>query len=203
MNLAIDDMQGPVAGKLHRLVFRSLIIAPVSVCIILGSWLFFLKTENQIASAVDQLRYTKVLLQRAEQELQRLGDASTHPLTRIAGEDIDNLQIRLAEFLQQYPSSGDVSLLAFEQSVLAASLPTAGLADDDGELPSVIQILRLDVEAVVVHAPALLALLDELEMTVAGWPVDVRACDIHRTPLQRLNARCVMDIYFWKMDAGK
>lgn len=195
-------MKAPVSSERHRHMIRALVIALMSVSITLGSWLHYKNTDFQVSKAVDQLRHSRVVLQRAEQQLQRLSDSRTHPLTRIVGEDVDVVQIRLGEFLRQYPASNDVSVQAFEQSMLPVSIPTAGVMDDEGVLPEFIQILRLDVEAVVSHAPALLTLLSELEQTAAGWPVDVRACDIKRTPLTGLNARCVMDVYYWQADMG-
>lgn len=201
--MIMHEINAPASLRPHPLVFRSFVIALISGCSILFSWLYYQHTENRIISATGQLRHSRVLLQRAEQQLQRLSDAGTVPLTHIVGEDVEHVQIRLAEFLQLYPESDDVSVRAFEQSMLPVSLYTEGAIEHEGALPEFIQILRLTVDVSVSHAPALLALLDELEQTIAGWPVDVRACDIRKTPLSRLNSRCVMDIYYWQADMDK
>lgn len=193
-------IKAPVSIGLHRLVFRSLVIAVISGCIIVISYLYYQSAEEKVSRATDQLRHSRVLLQRAEQQLQRLNDARMHHLSRTVGEDIDLVQIRLAEFLRQYPASDDVSVQAFEQSMLPVSISTASDTETDGLFPEFIKILRLNVDVTILHAPALITLLDELEKTIGGWPMDVRACDIRKTAQFRLNARCVVDIYYWQAD---
>lgn len=201
--MIMEEINVPASLRAPPLVIRSLVIALISVCIILFSWLYYRAIESQVFSATGQLRHSHVLLQRAEQQLQRLSDAGTNPLTRTVGEQVEHIQIRLAEFLRLYPESDDVSVRAFEQSMLPVSLYTVGTTEHEGALPEFIQILRLNIDVSVSHAPALLTLLDEIEQTIAGWPVDVRACDIRKTPLSRLNSRCVMDIYYWQADMHK
>jgi len=196
-------MKVPVSFGVHRLVFRSLVIAVMSGCIILISYLYYQSTKEQVSRATDQLRHSRILLQRAERQLQRLNDARVHRLSRIVGEDVDVIQIRLAEFLRQYPTSDDASVLAFEQGILPVSISTASDTETDDLLPEFVKILRLNVDVSISHAPALLALLDELEQTIGGWPMDVRACDIRKTPQSRLNASCVVDIYHWQSDVDQ
>ena len=198
-----NDETAPCFSDTQRLLFRSLCIALVSATILLCSWLYFQLTENQVVHATDQWRQSRVLVQRAEQRLQHLKDVQDYPLTRSVGEDIDVLQIRLAEYLRQYGSSDDVTVQAFEQSVLPVSLNSLLAAEPEGADPQYVQILRLTVDVRVSHTPSLLFLISGVEKVLAGWPLDVRACDIQKTPLSRLNASCVMDIYYWVVDSEK
>jgi len=198
-----NDETAPCFSDTQRLLFRSLCIALVSATILLCSWLYFQLTENQVVHATDQWRQSRVLVQRAEQRLQHLKDVQDYPLTRSVGEDIDVLQIRLAEYLRQYASSDDVTVQAFEQSVLPVSLNNSLAAELEDAAPKSVQILRLKVDVRVSHAPSLLFLISGVEKVLAGWPLDVRACDIQKTPLSRLNASCVMDIYYWVVDSEK
>lgn len=193
----------PVSIRVNRLGFRSLVITVISGCIILISYLYYQSTEEEVSRATDQLRHSRILLQRAERQLQRLNDAGVHRLSRTVGEDVDVVQIRLAEFLRQYPISDDVSVQAFEQSILPVFISTASDTETDDRFPEFVKILRLNVDVSISHAPALLALLEELEQTLGGWPMDVRACDIRKTPQSRLNARCVVDIYYWQSNVDQ
>jgi len=193
----LNDETARCVSDTQRLLFRSLCIALVSATVLLCSWVYFQLTENH------QWRQSRVLVQRAEQQLQHLKDGQDYPLTRSVGEDIDVLQIRLAEYLRQYGSSDDVTVQAFEQSVLPVSLNSSLAAEPEGADPQSVQILRLTVDVRVSHTPSLLFLISGVEKVLAGWPLDVRACDIQKTPLSRLNASCVMDIYYWVVDSEK
>lgn len=176
-------------------------VCVLSLCVIIMSWLYHSNVEGQGTNSLRKVRQSLVQRQHIEQRLQRLDEGQASPLLRVLGEDISALQIRLAEYL-----SGDAttsgfseSPLRYTQSILAKSLSTASLDVDIDKKIQAIRILRLDVQVQLAHSQEFVKVLGGIYSEVGGWPMEVLACDVQRVPIQRLNVRCLMDIYHWSI----
>lgn len=173
----------------------------LSLCVIIMSWLYHSDVEGQGAHSLHKVRQSLVQRQHIEQRLQRLDEGQASPLLRMLGEDISALQIRIAEYL-----SGDVmasglseSPLKYTQSILAKPLSIASLDVDIDKKIQAIRILRLDIQVQLAHSQEFVKVLGGIYSQVGGWPMEVLACDVQRMPIQRLNVRCLMDIYHWSI----
>lgn len=178
-------------------MFKPVLVSLISLCVIGFSWYYNCISERDIKQIGDQMQRTMVDLQHAEQRLQRLNKTVAPPLLDVLGEDLVDLQIRLSEQLVRWRRDGYRLITSYEQLMLPRpsgekrDYEIAGLKIED------IQILRLDVQAMMKHAQDILSFVHDLKRATGGWPSEVRACDVQRMPTDSLDARCVLDIYFW------
>ena len=212
------------------MVKRSVVnlLALVALVAVAAAWYFQQQSEAQLLLAIHQTREARVRLQQTEQQLYKLANDSANPLLTILGEDVMALQIRVAEFLkrshglpddsnEQFQDSDHRStdgtaasavavsqtsavVVAYEQSLLTDPV---SFSDDGGDATwyaQEVRVLRLDVQIQTAHAPQLLGFLGKLDTVVNGWPVEVRACELHRSVRTGLDARCIVDIYHWAVD---
>lgn len=184
------------------MIFRSAFIIVVSLCVMCASWYSEQNVKRHARDAAYQLRTLRIEQQDAEQYLQTLKNGHAHPLLQVLGEDVTSLQLRLAQFLSSNVESRTV-IVAYEQSLLQDGLVLDEFSEFSVFSNQDVQILRLDVEASLAHAPEWLNLLWQLNANAAGWPMDVRACDAQRMPTRNLSVRCIVDIYFWKLDVTR
>ena len=93
-------------------------------------------------------------------------------------------------------------VVAYEQYVLPDAVQLSG--DIGGATLSnyKVRILRLDVQLQTAHAPHLLGFIQQLETATGGWPMDVRACEVHRSVRVGLSSQCVVDIYHWTVSGA-
>ena len=91
-------------------------------------------------------------------------------------------------------------VVAYEQSLLPNPV---SFSDDEGDAAwhtQQVRVLRVDVQVQTDHAPQLLGFIKKLDTIANGWPVEVRACELHRSVRTGLEARCIVDIYHWALD---
>ncbi len=179
---------------------RSILTIVLSVSVLCVSLYSTRSTKQASLVAASELRKLRVEQQDAELYVHTLNNGQTLPLLRVLGEDVTSLQVRLAEFLSGSVESGG-AVVAYEQSLLGHSVQVGGLPDVPVNSDVDIQIIRLDVQTNLAHAPALVSLLSQLKASAGGWPANVRACDVQRVPTQQLRVQCVVDIYYWQAEA--
>lgn len=175
----------------------------LSVSIVLFSWLYYSSVEAQKILLAGQVRQSMVQRQHAEQRLTRLHDGVARPLLGVLGEDISSVQIRIAEYLKRTSADTPDNQLIYEQSLLAHRLSTDTLESVTEPFTTSVHILRLDIQLQLAHAKAFLELMQALKTEVGGWPLEVRACDLQKLPVKRLDVQCVMDIYHWAQSPDK
>lgn len=182
-------------------MMRTLILTSlISVFVMLGCAVQWQSTTRRVASSTEQVRRSLVDLQQAQQQLGRLNAAQAEPLLDVLGEGVTDLQIRLSETLTNWKTSGNHWIAAYEQSLLPHAIVDGGIDNGVNQMIDKVGVLRLDLHAHLKHVPALLRLLDDVQLATGGWPSEVRACDVRRMPVQGLSARCVVDIYHWLAD---
>lgn len=121
---------------------------------------------------------------------------------------IDTLQVTLVEALEVLADAPSVKLLRYnfdEASQLSVSDGIAcsaqpELACTHDEVPGSVVVLRLTLAFQVVHASALLRLIDTLQQSIASRPLEVRGCSLQRLPAgSALQAECALDVYHWNL----
>ncbi|MFK8081899.1 MAG: hypothetical protein AB8B97_16555 [Granulosicoccus sp.] len=178
-------------------MIRSVLVFTVSICIVVVSWVYQDRVQELRLDSSSQARHLMVKRQHAEQRLARLKDGLSRPLLSALGEDVSAVQIRIAEYLTDSKFALDDRALKYEQSLLPHRLSTDAIDTITSSTVPAVQVLRLDVQLRLAHAQEFLSFIEDIKSEVAGWPLEVRACDLQKTPVQNLDARCVMDIYHW------
>ena len=200
----------------------------LALLVVVAAWYFQQHTEAQLLLASKQTREARVRLQQTEQQLYKLVNDSSNPLLSVLGEDVMSLQIRIAEFFKRSEGLANDSdersqdrddrltdgaadsavavsqtsavVVAYEQSLLANPVSFSDDGGDTAWYAREVRVLRVDVQVQTSHAPQLLGFLENLETLANGWPVEVRACELHRSVRTGLDARCIVDIYHWVDD---
>jgi hypothetical protein len=111
-------------------------------------------------------------------------------------QDAEQGQVAQSGIDTKHPGvTGAVS--AFRQSLLPDNLQLSADLDIVNAALFKFRTLRIDVQLQVSNAPELLEFLRQLKNAAGGWPGEIRACDIHRSPRPGIDARCIVDIYHW------
>lgn len=146
---------------------------------------------DSAALAQEQLRDSRVQLQRMQQSIKLLENTEYQDMIVSLDSDSNNLKLSVAEFLSDNHINDGVFDVSYELSLLEKTLlPQSSFP---------IMSYRLGVSFRVVSAKALATYLHSAKMAVYPWPVEVRACDIHRMVANQLLANCVLDIHYWSM----
>ena len=121
---------------------------------------------------------------------------------------IDTLQVTLVEALEVLDDAPSVKQLRYnfdEASQLSESDGIACSAQPELEcahdnVPGSVVVLRLTLVFQVVHASALLHLVDTLQQSIASRPLEVRGCSLQRLPSgSALQVECALDVYHWNL----
>jgi hypothetical protein len=147
-------------------------------------------------SLADSASATNVLLRNARVESQRLQQSisvlENDEYKELIGKldsDVNELKINIAEFM----SENHVQAGAYDVSYQFDSRTIELLPHS--RFP--IRLFRLDLKYKADNAMAIAGFLQAIKDTVNPWPMEVRACDIHRLVVVKLLVHCVLDIYYW------
>ena len=181
---------------------------------------------NQIRDARVQLQHTEQQLYRLEEEASKplltvLGEDVTTLQIRLAEfltsskiDVIDTIETRRVYGQALSSNDSDDSengvvgeeasgvVVAYEQYLLPDAAPLSGEVSGVTLNKYKVRVLRLDVQLKTAHAPHLLGFIQQLETATGGWPMDVRACEVHRSVQMGLSSRCIVDIYHWTVSGA-
>ena len=165
----------------------------VSLAALLGlmavGWSGIFWSASTTAVKVEDVRLFRAQHQQIEQQLALLQSPGIAPLITTLQEDLDALQIKLAEVVTLQPLPEGVQKVEYEQTIMPHAM--------DNGAGEPIRVLRLELILTVLHSRGLLDMLDRIDHFVGAWPHETRACELHRLPQQVLSAQCVVDFYHW------
>ena len=181
-------------------------IRPMCVCaaclgVAFLVWIYALEVHENKENVAKDVRRLLVSTQDSERRLQRITRGRAHPLTEVFGEGRDDLQLRIAGVLSGLEEFHSENVLNFKQSVHVEAIAFNAELESLKEMFDGIDILRVDFETVVGNGKAFLYLMASIDKKLGGWPSEIRACDIQTTSGQKLAVRCVLDIFYWSVNA--
>ena len=157
-----------------------------------------IRTHQQTAFAMMELRDASIELQQARLRVRQLEENGDRVLLQHLGEHVSVLQIRLADFLSSVSQSSLFSGVTYEQVLLPPGESHGGLKDDAAVFNRYVNVVRLNLTVRLSDGDQLIQLLTKLRAVLGGWPVNIRGCDVRRMPAQALESQCVLDVYHWK-----
>ena len=140
-------------------------------------------------------RVSRVMLQRAQQNMVRVQQATDQRVLPSLVKDQDSLTVDLAMLIGQLSGRSPGISLSFEQQVLSGF--------QSAVQNTTINVLALDVAFVVDHAPAALAVLDDITKHIGAWPHEIRACGLFRVQAAGITVNCIVHIYHWPVGSGQ
>ena len=135
------------------------------------------------------LRNTRVESQRVQQSIKILEAADYQESIANLDSGLNDLKISIAEFMSdnhEHSGAFDVSyeLDKRDEELLSQSLFS-------------MRLFRMNLKFKADRAIAIADFLQATKKTMAPWPTEVRACDIHRFIANQLLVHCVLDIHYW------
>lgn len=166
----------------------SMSLAVLLVLVAVGVVGIFWSTSSTTKKA-EGVRLVRAQHQQLEQQLALLQSPGITPLIDTLQEDLDALRIKLVEVMTQQSLPAGVQKVGYEQTLMPQAM--------DSGTEEAINVLRLELTLTVLHARALLDMLDRIDRSVGVWPHETRACELQRLPQQILSVRCIVDFYHW------
>jgi hypothetical protein len=135
------------------------------------------------------LRNTRVESQRLQQSIGILESSEYQELIGSLDSDLNELKISVAEFMSDDHAQAGASDVSYQFDSREEKLLPQDLYP--------IRLFRLNLKFKARNAMALAGFLQATKNAVSPWPMEVRACDIHRLIVVKLLVHCVLDVHYW------
>lgn len=147
----------------------------------------FLSDNKNVTNEI--LRNTRVQSQRAQQSISVLQNVDYAEAVNNLSSGLNALKLNVAESMSITSSSTGVSEISYEIKEREEKLLAQNVHP--------IRILRLSVKFKADNAMVISAFLQDTKESLSPWPIEVKACEIHRMAIVKLSVSCILDSYYW------
>ena len=170
----------------HGLVILNIVLCVLSVMVVYFTFDF----KGNVSTDKETLRQARIELQRLQQTIKYLENAKYTDLITSLEASLNELKISVAEFVSNEHEFAHISEVVFQLE------PREAVLLPQHSYP--IHSIRMNVKFKAASVAVLANYLQSLGNSVSPWPIEVRACDIHRLLVNKILANCFLDIHYWE-----